>query len=82
MDKEKEIPVDEIKVLSDTTGNIQKVEEKSEEVKEVKKPVAKKEEKSVLSSLSVAELKEAAKEKGISGYSKFKKDELIAALSK
>lgn len=37
MDKEKEIPVDEIKVLSDTTGNIQKVEEKSEEeVKEVK----------------------------------------------
>ena len=39
MDKEKEIPVDEIKVLSDTTGNIQKVEEKSEEVKEVKTTV-------------------------------------------
>ena len=53
-------------------------------VKEVKvektEPKAKKEEKSDLSSKTVAELKELAKEKGIEGYTTMKKAELIEAL--
>ena len=63
-----------------------KKEEKTEEVKEEKKPTKKvakeetKEEKEDLSSKTVAELKEMAKAKGIEGYTKLKKAELIDAL--
>ena len=57
-----------------------KKEEKTSK-KETKK-VEKKEEKVDLSTKTVAELKEMAKEKGIEGYTKLKKAELIEVLNK
>jgi len=60
----------------------EKVEVK-EEVKEEPKEEVQKETKEVkedLSSLSLIELKNIAKERGIKGYSKLKKDELLEAL--
>ena len=61
---------------------VAKKETKKEEAKEEKpaKKTVKKEEKEDLSSKTVAELKEMAKAKGIEGYTKLKKAELIDAL--
>jgi len=59
-----------------------KVEDKKE-VKETKKETVKKEAKvetTDLSKMTVAELKEMAKEKGIAGYTTMKKAELLDAL--
>lgn len=87
--------VKEEKEVKKETKKEEKVEEekkpakkvaKKEETKEEKpakketKKVAKKEEKEDLSSKTVAELKEMAKAKGIEGYTKLKKAELIDAL--
>ena len=55
-------------------------EEKKETAKKATKKETKKEESIDLSKLTVAELKEMAKEKNIEGYSKLKKAELIDAL--
>ena len=55
-------------------------EEKKETKSTTKKTTTKKEESTDLSKLTVAELKEMAKEKNIEGYSKLKKAELIDAL--
>ena len=59
------------------------VPEVKEEVKKEKpaKKETKKEEKVDYSSMTVTELKKIAKEKGISGYSTMKKDELVSSLS-
>ena len=85
----------EVKEEVKETKKESKKEEKTEEVKETKKAtkkeevkedkketkkVAKKEETEDLSKKTVAELKEMAKEKGIEGYTKLKKAELIDAL--
>ena len=68
----------------------EKVEEvKEEEPKKEKKAAPKKaakeekaEEKKDFGAMTLTELKEAAKEQGIKGYSKMKKDELVTELSK
>ena len=74
----KEEKVEEVK----EEKKVAKKATKKEEVKEEKpaKKATKKEEKEDLSSKTVAELKEMAKAKGIEGYTKLKKAELIDAL--
>ena len=90
LQKQKDIKI-ETKVVEFDDEEV--IEEKVEEEKPVKK-VSKKavekvekvkeevvEEKTDYSKLTVAELKKIAKEKGISGYSTMKKDELISSLN-
>jgi small subunit ribosomal protein S2 len=76
----KEEKVEEKKETKKVAKKAEKKEEVKEEKKTTKKAATKKEEKVDLSTLTVAELKEMAKAKGIEGYTKLKKAELIDAL--
>ncbi|MBR3490062.1 MAG: 30S ribosomal protein S2 [Bacilli bacterium] len=76
----KEEKVEEKKETKKVAKKVEKKEEVKEEKKTTKKAATKKEEKVDLSTLTVAELKEMAKTKGIEGYTKLKKAELIDAL--
>ena len=70
---------DKVKEVSETKKEVKETKEVKEEKKETKKAEMK-EAKVDFEKLTVAELKEMAKEKGIEGYSKLKKAELIDAL--
>ena len=71
---QKEIKV-ETKVVELDDFNEEKKETKKETKKEVKKEIVD------YSKMTVSELKKLAKEKGVSGYSTMKKDELISSLN-
>ena len=74
----KETKKEEVKEEKKETKKVVKKEEKVEE--KATKKTTKKEAKEDLDSKTVAELKEMAKAKGVEGYSKLKKAELIEAL--
>ncbi len=78
--EEKKESKKEVKTEVKETKEVKKTTEPKKEVKkETKKET--KEEKVDYSKMTVADLKKIAKEKGIEGYSKLKKDELIKALN-
>ena len=76
--EEKKEAAKEEKPAKKTTKKVEEPKEEKEE--KPKKAATKKEAKKDLTELTLVELKEMAKEKGIKGYSKLKKDELIEVL--
>lgn len=73
----------QIESISTSGGSKKKASKKDDapaKKAEAKKSAPKKEESADLSSMTVAELKELAKEKGLTGYSSLRKAELIEAL--
>ena len=76
---EKEVKEEKVEVKEEAKEE-KKAAKKTTTKKETAKKETKKEEKVDLSKLTVAELKEMAKAKGIEGYTKLKKAELIDAL--
>jgi len=77
-EKPKKVKKEEVKEVSEKPKKTtKKVETKEEEPKKASKA---KEEKVDLSSKTLTELKELAKERGIKGYSKLKKEELLEVL--
>ena len=83
VEKVKEVKAAKEEKKKEVKAEVKKAEKKvKEKVAEIKEEVKETKKKIDLSSLSLADLKEKAKEQGIKGYSTKKKAELIESLSK
>ena len=80
LSKNEKVSTSEVAISGSNKKEVKAASKKTEVTKDTTKKVAKKEEKADLSKLSLADLKEKAKEKGIKGYSTMKKADLIDAL--
>jgi len=83
-EKAKQIMKDTISQIEEITKDVKEIQEiyEGKEVKEEVKEEVKKPVKTGLESMKVTELKMMAKQRGLSGYSKLKKQELIDLLKK